>query len=59
MARSDQETIIAISASEKTANIWSNEPSMMRKLEKMGGRNNNGCSVELDVPKDWVKIQQK
>ena len=58
MAKSDQETIITLNASEKTANVWSNDPTMMRKLEDLGGEN-NGYSVELDVPKGWIKIQQK
>lgn len=58
ISKADQETIITFNPSDKMANIWTSDPIWMRKLEKLGG-NNTGQSVEIDVPKGWIKLSQK
>lgn len=57
MSKTEQETIITLNPTEKTANIWTTDPVWMRKLEKLGAKSND-YSAELDVPKSWIKIVQ-
>lgn len=57
LTKLEQETIISFNAAENLANIYSTNPTWMRKLEKLGGKQ-KGVGVEVDIPKGWLKIQK-
>ena len=58
MSKSEQETIITFGPSTKMANIWTNDPVWMRKVEELGGDCTEN-SAEIDVPKGWITLKQK
>ena len=58
LTKSEMETIISFGSLDKTANVWSNDPVWMKKLEKLGAKVTEDYA-EIDVPKGWIKIQQK
>lgn len=53
----EQETIINFNAAESNANIFSTEPSMIKKIMTLGGKPyQDGPGYEVNVPKAWIKI---
>lgn len=52
----ERETIINWNAAEKTANIWSCDPSWITKIKKLPGAHEHQNGWEADIPKGWVKI---
>ena len=58
LSDAEKETIISFSAADKTANVYSSDPTWMKKLQKMGGKP-RGIGVELEIPKSSIKIVQK
>ena len=59
LSKVEQETIITFNASEPTANIYSQDPSVIKKLAKFDGAIVDAHSVDVNVPKSWVKIKGK
>lgn len=55
MSKADYETIISFGPSGEKANVWSNDPAMMKRLEKIGAKPTEYCA-EIDIPKKWIKI---
>lgn len=53
------ETIISIVDGEKKANIWSNSSSWMNKIKKIKGYRESGDGLEVDVPKEFIKLDTK
>jgi hypothetical protein len=53
----ERETIINFNALDKTANLWSCDPSWISKIKKLpGARECYQGGWEVDVPKAWIKI---
>jgi hypothetical protein len=59
LSKAEQETIITFNASEPTANIFSQDPSWMKKLSKLPDATVDARSVEVNIPKSWIKIKGK
>ena len=57
MAKADQETIIVINDAESTANVWSNSPTMMKRLKEKDGWYEQSGGVTVDLPKKSVIIK--
>ena len=58
LSRLEQETIISFNAAEDTANIYSSDPVWARKIQKMKGSRKYSVGYEVDVPKNWIRIQR-
>lgn len=58
LSKAEQETIINFSAADKTANIYTTDPTWIKKLEKLGATK-LGDGVEIDVPKSWIKVSKR
>ncbi len=62
----ERETIISYNEAEKTANVYTHNKSLRRKLEKLAAERPEECwlekvsrfgeAVDYTVPKAWVKI---
>lgn len=59
LSKVEQETIITFNASDPVANIYSQDPSWVKKLAKFDGAIVDSHSVDVNVPKSWVKIKGK
>ena len=59
LSKVEQETIITFNASEPTANIFSQDPSWIKKLSKLPDAIVDAHSVEVNIPKSWIKIKGK
>lgn len=51
MKKSEQETVISFMADDKTANIFSTDPSVIKKFTKKDVE-----SIDIDVPKKNITI---
>lgn len=54
----ERETIINFNAAEKTANIWSCDPSWIKKIKKLPEAREHQNGWEADIPKAWLKISK-
>jgi len=69
LSRLEQETIINYNMEEKTANIYTHDPALIRRLEKLcaerpdeckpGYNQNEPRGKSYDVPKGWIKVSPK
>ena len=59
LSRLEQETIISWNAQEKTANIYSSDPTVIRRLRRRLPAAlfiEHGLGIETDVPKEYVQL---
>ena len=54
----ERETIINFNAAEKTLNIWSCDPSWIKKIQKLPDSRPHQNGWEADVPKSWLKLSK-
>lgn len=54
----ERETIINFNAAEKTFNIWSCDPSWIKKIKKLPEAREHQNGWEADVSKTWLKISK-
>lgn len=64
LTRLEMETVITFNAEEQTANCYTADKTMMRKIRKLIDAGNNIKIIreaedymEVEVPKKWVKIR--
>jgi len=64
MTRIEAETIINYNMEEKFANVFTHDPAVIRRLEKLSaerpectpGYNQSSRGKSFDVPKTWIKV---
>lgn len=54
--KAEQETIITFNSADKTANIFSCDPTWVNKIKKFDGWTKTTGGYEVDVPKSAVKL---
>lgn len=57
LGKDERETIITFNDAESLANIWSNSPSWVNKIKKLGGEP-YGSGYSVNVPKNLIEIKK-